>query len=332
MRTALAGINALTGVPKTLFVVNAENQLMGTLTDGDIRRGLLAGASLDDSVQGVMHRQYRFLRRGDEDASKYFREARELQLAVLPVLDDEHKLLDIIDLRETSAMLPLDAVLMAGGRGERLRPLTEHTPKPLLPVGDKAIIDYNVEALRRCGISNIFVTVNYLHEQIEAHFSRSEHLNSVRCVLEPAPLGTLGSVGLVVGLKHRNVLVMNSDLLTNIDFEKMYEHHITSQAVLTMAVTSYSVSVPYAIVRTQADRVESFQEKPTYNFFANAGIYIINRAALQRVNGNERVDATDFIDSLLAAGEKVTYFPIDGTWIDIGSPDDYVLACKKIKS
>ena len=319
----------LSGVPLTLFIADSRQHLVGTLTDGDIRRGLLAGASLDDSVQSVMHRKFRYLRRGDEDASRYFRQARELQLAVLPVLDDDDKLLDIIDLRETSAMLPLDAVLMAGGRGERLRPLTEKTPKPLLPVGDKAIIDYNVEALRKCGISNIFVTVNYLHEQIETHFSESTHLNSVKCVLEPSPLGTFGSIGLVSGLKHRNVLVMNSDLLTTINFEKMYEHHMASGASLTMAVTTYTVSVPYAIVRTRDDRVESFQEKPSYNFFANAGIYIVERELLSSVTGHERVDATDFIDSLLAQGKKVAYFPIDGTWIDIGSPDDYALACKK---
>ncbi|MCM1319306.1 MAG: sugar phosphate nucleotidyltransferase [Muribaculaceae bacterium] len=329
VRQALKAINALQGVPRTLFVLDTDEHLVGTLTDGDIRRGLLAEVSLDDSVQAVMHRRYRYLRSGDEDASKYFRQARELQLAVLPVLDDEDNLLDVIDMRHTFALLPLDAVLMAGGRGERLRPLTEHTPKPLLPVGGKAIIDYNVEALRRCGISNIFVTVNYLHEQIEAHFSESPELSSVKCVLEPAPLGTFGSIGLVKGLKHCNVLVMNSDLLTTINFEKMYEHHIASEAALTMAVTTYSVSVPYAIVRTAEDRVESFQEKPTYNFFANAGIYIVNRKLLSEVNGQERIDATDFIDSLLARNMKVAYFPIDGTWIDIGSPDDYSLACKK---
>ncbi|MCM1005968.1 MAG: nucleotidyltransferase family protein [Prevotella sp.] len=331
VKEALKRINSLRGLPLTLFVTDDEGTLVGTLTDGDIRRGLLAEALLSDSVAKVMYKQFRFLRRGDEDAARHFRKARELNLSVLPVIDDCGKILDVIDLRHTSAMLPLDAVLMAGGRGERLRPLTENVPKPLLPVGGKPIIDYNVEALRRCGISNIFVTVNYLHSQIEDHFANSEDFNTVKCVLEPAPLGTFGSIGLVNGLKHRNVLVMNSDLLTSINFEEMYEHHLNTEAALTMAVTSYTVSVPYAIVRTHADRVESFQEKPTYNFFANAGIYIVNRDLLASVTGKERVDATDFIDSLLAAGQKVAYFPINGTWIDIGSPDDYAMACSKMK-
>lgn len=331
VKQALACINSLSGVPLTLFVTDSAGRLAGTLTDGDIRRGLLAGAALDDCVTAVMQRDFHALRSGDEDVADNFGKARRLKIAVLPVLDDNGRIADIIDLHDTTAMLPLDAVLMAGGRGERLRPLTDTVPKPLLPVGGKPIIDHNVQALRRCGISNIFVTVNYLHTQIEEHFSSADFA-CVKCVLEPAPLGTFGSIGLVEGLTHRNVLVMNSDLLTSINFEKMYEHHIKSRAALTMAVTTYTVSVPYAIVRTHEDRVESFQEKPTYNYFANAGIYIVNRELLTAVSGKERVDATDFIDSLLARGLKVAYFPIDGTWIDIGSPDDYALACGKTQT
>lgn len=329
VKQALERINSLKGIPLTLFVTAPDGALCGTLTDGDIRRGLLAGASLDDEVTAVMHRDYRFLPQDGETALR-FRQAREAGIEVMPVLGPDRHILDIVDLRHTHALLPLDAVLMAGGRGERLRPLTETVPKPLLPVGGKPIIDHNVEALQRCGISNIHVTVNYLHEQLERHFAERRDPTPVRCTLEPAPLGTFGSIGLVEGLTHDNVLVMNSDLLTTIDFEKLYERHLESGAALTMAVTTYTVSVPYAIVHTEGDRVESFREKPTYNFFANAGIYIVRREMLATVTGRERVDATDFIDSLLARGLKVAYFPIDGTWIDIGSPDDYAMACSKM--
>lgn len=329
IKEALERINSLRGVPLTLFVTGEGDVLAGTLTDGDIRRGLLRGAALSEAVTAVMHREFRYLsREGDIAAS--FKRARTSGIDVLPVLDGEGRILEIVDLGRTRALLPLDAVLMAGGRGERLRPLTESVPKPLLPVGGKPIIDYNVDALQRCGITNIHVTVNYLHEQIERHFAGRGDRIPVRCTLEPAPLGTFGSIGLVEGLSHDNVLVMNSDLLTTINFEKLYEHHIASGAALTMAVTTYTVSVPYAILRTEGDRVKSFQEKPTYNFFANAGIYIVRREMLSTVNGRERVDATDFIDSLLERGEKVAYFPIDGTWIDIGSPDDYAMACSKM--
>lgn len=330
IKEALSRISSLQGLPLTLFVTDSKGELVGTLTDGDIRRGLLRGASLLQSVSEVMHRQYLYLEHGRESAP-IFKQAHQKGIAVLPMIDERRQIVDIIDLRHQSALLPMDAVLMAGGRGIRLRPLTDTTPKPLLPIAGRPIIDYNVEALRRCGINNIFVTVNYLRTLIEEHFSAEDRPDRVVCVPEPAPLGTFGSVGLVRGLKHDHVLVMNSDLLTNISFEKMYEHHLQSGAALTMAVTTYTVSVPYAIVRTQGDRVKDFSEKPTYNFFANAGIYIVNRELLSSVNGTERIDATDFIDSLLASGQKVSYFPIDGTWIDIGSPDDYAMACSSIK-
>lgn len=328
IKDALECINSLTGTLRTLFVADAEGVIRGSLTDGDIRRGLIAGVTLDAPVCKVMHRHFMYLT-AQEEAPETIRSARHMGINLLPVLDKEGHMTDLMDLQQTHCILPMDAVLMAGGRGERLRPLTDSVPKPLLPVAGKPIIDYNVEALHRCGIKNIFATVNYLHEQIEEHFSKRNDDTPVRCILEPKALGTLGSIGLIKSFRHANVLVMNSDLLTTIDIEKMYEHHQASQAALTMAVTTYGVSVPYAIVRTQDDRVTSFEEKPTYNYFANAGIYIIRTDYLASVSGHERVDATDFIDSLLAQGLKVSYFPIEGTWIDIGSPDDYRMANRK---
>lgn len=328
IKDALECINSLTGSMRTLFVSDNNGKIVGSLTDGDIRRGLIAGMSLEAPVSDVMHRQFIYLKK-NTDSANTMRSARANGINVLPVVDDEGLMVDLIDMQQTLCMLPLDAVLMAGGRGERLRPLTDSTPKPLLPVAGKPIIDYNVDALHRYGIKNIFVTVNYLHEQIESHFANRADDTPITCVTEPMALGTLGSIGLIKDFSHSNVLVMNSDLLTTLDFEKMYEHHETSGAALTMAVTTYGVSVPYAIVRTQDDRITGFEEKPTYNYFANAGIYIIRTEHLKSVSGHKRLDATDFIDYLLSQGEKVSYFPIDGTWIDIGSPDDYRLANQK---
>ncbi len=326
---ALKHINMLKGVPLTLFITDPSGKMSGTLTDGDIRRGLLGGYTLSDPVTNIMQRHFRYLSDGADNLGA-FRSARELGIELLPVLDKDKHIIGTADLRHQSSMLPLDAVLMAGGRGERLRPLTVTTPKPLLPVGGKPIIDYNIESLSAYGICDIFVTVNYLREQIIEHCSRYHGTARVKCVPEDRPLGTFGSIGLIKDLKHDNVLVMNSDLLTTLNFEKMYEHHISSQAALTMAVVPYTVSVPYAILRTEQDRVLGFEEKPTYNYFANAGVYILHRHLLKDIDGSTRIDATDFIDTLLSQGLKVGYFPIDGTWIDIGSPDDYNMACKKM--
>ena len=170
VKQALERINSLRDVPLTLFVIGDNDRMLGTLTDGDIRRGLIAGATLGARVAEVMQRSFRAVT-PQADPEAVIEQARALGISLIPELNAEGCLTDIIDLRRRRAMLPLDAVLMAGGRGERLKPLTLTTPKPLLPVGDKAIIDHNVDSLAACGVNNIFVTVNYLHEMLEEHFA-----------------------------------------------------------------------------------------------------------------------------------------------------------------
>lgn len=320
IRKALESLNRLSGDVMTLFVVDDDDRMVGTLTDGDVRRGLIAGNNLDDCVSTIMHRDFKALK-VDSDNFRYLRKMKESRIDLLPSLDSDGRICGIVDLRTTATMLPLDAVLMAGGRGERLRPHTLDTPKPLLKIGDKAIIDYNIDELARNGIDNIFVTVNYLHEQIEEHFMRKE--GNVKCVLEPKRMGTIGSISLVDGLKHDNVLLMNSDILTTISFEDMYATHIDRNAAITIAVIPYSFSVPFAILKFDGDYVKGLEEKPTYNYFANAGIYIIRRDLLSKISKDEYLDAPTFIESVIADGEKVVHFPINGTWIDIGSPDDF---------
>lgn len=325
IRAALEALNHLSGDVMTLFVVNSDNQMVGSLTDGDIRRGLIAGRNLDEPVETIMHREYKALKSG-VDNFEYLRKIKKNQIDLIPILDDENRITSIIDLRSKVNLLPLDAILMAGGRGERLRPLTLDTPKPLLKIGDKAIIDYNVDELIRNGVDNIFVTVNYLHEQIEQHFSNKITNANISCVLEPKRLGTIGSVSLIEDLKHDNVLLMNSDILTTISFEEMYATHLERDAAVTIAVIPYTISVPLAILKFDNDLVAGLDEKPTYSYFANAGIYIIRRDLLQQIPKGEYLDAPDFIESVIAKGERVVNYPIKGTWIDIGSPDDFKYA------
>lgn len=330
LRDALTRMNSLQGGSMTLFVADDSCRVVGTLTDGDIRRGLLGGASLATAVGDVMHRQFLYLADG-EDSLEVTDQARKRGVLLLPRLDAEGRLVGIADLRSLRSVLPLDAVLMAGGKGVRMRPLTLTTPKPLLPVGGRPIIDHNVDLFRRFGIDNIFATVNYLHELIEEHFSEKSAAGTepVRCVLEPQPLGTFGSLTLVAGLRHDNLVVMNADLFTDIDFEAMYRRHIESGAALTIAAVSYTVSVPYAILHTTgADCIDAIEEKPTYNYFANAGVYIMRRELIESMEPGERLDAPDFIEMLLQRGDKVAYFPIEGMWTDIGSPDDYRCVCE----
>lgn len=321
IREAMIAINALRGVPLTLFVTDRDGKVTGSVTDGDIRRSLIAGNAVSSSVVSAMNRNFIALRPSD-DSERMLRLARRRGASLLPRLDEEGRAVGIVNLNVTHAILPLDAVLMAGGRGERLRPLTLTTPKPLLKIGDKAIIDYNIDELRANGITNIFVTVNYLKEQIIEHFSDGRAI----CVEEPRRLGTMGSLSLVEGLKHDNLILMNSDLLTDLDFAELYHRHIDTGAALTMATTPYSVSVPFALTRTEGDMVTGLEEKPSFNYLANAGVYMMRRELLSRIRRGEYLDAPDFIASLIADGLKVSFFVITGTWIDIGSPQDYKYA------
>lgn len=321
--TALERLNALSGGVMTLFAVNEDGVMSGALTDGDVRRGLLAGLSLSSPLKDAMRRDFRAIRSGLDDVA-VMKEAREAGIKLLPALDAEDRVVRLYDLTLTRSLLPISAILMAGGKGERLRPLTLDTPKPLLEVGGKAIIDYNIEALARVGVSDVTVTTRYLAEKIIEHFSSPVAGINVKCVVEDRPLGTIGAASLV---KRDNpdgiTLVMNSDLLTTISLEDMYLRHISEKADVTVAAIPYSVSVPYAILATDGANITGIEEKPSYSYYANAGIYMISNRLLDRLPSDKVTDATDLVENAIAEGEKVVYFPVNGTWIDIGSPMDF---------
>lgn len=319
---ALRKLNELSGKAMTLFAIDKDGKVKGTLTDGDVRRSLINGSALESPVHDIMHKDFIFLS-GDKIQISEIQEIRRRNITLVPHINSDGTIRKIFDFSRIKSLLPVDAVLMAGGKGERLRPLTNDTPKPLLKVGDKAIIDYNVEQLIRNGITNISVTTNYLSEKIEAHFATPIADVKVKCVKEPCRLGTIGSIKLIDDFTNDYVLVMNSDLLTTINYEDFFINHIDENADMSVAVVPYIVSVPYAIFKTQSNQVMGFEEKPTYNYYANAGIYIIKREYLSLIPQGEYFDATDFLNIMIDRGMKVVQFPINGTWIDIGSPEDF---------
>lgn len=320
---ALKCINALSGGPLVLFVVDDNDKMVGTLTDGDSRRALIAGASLNDTVEKVMHRDFQFLRQGVDNDVEHLLQQRKMKMKLVPILDEENHIIDIIDLEHFITRLPMDAVLMAGGKGERLRPLTEKTPKPLLPVGDKAIIDHNVDRLIKYGIKHINVTVNYLHEQIEEHYQEPRNGIQIRTFKEPKFLGTIGSIKFVDTFYNDTILVMNSDLFTNINYEDFYLHFKQHDAEMSVAAVPYNVSIPYGILDLEGRDIQGLVEKPKYTYYANAGIYLIKRNALDEIPKDTFFNATDLIEKLIARGKKVIRYPLNGTWIDIGNPQEY---------
>ena len=305
-----------------LFVLNDKQQVVATLSDGDIRRGLIAGHELNEPVEQIMFNNFRFLQLGNIQIEQ-LRQFREQQLPIVPVLDTDGRLYDIINLKKQKSLLPIDAIIMAGGKGERLRPLTEKTPKPLLPVGDKSIIDHNVDRLIQYGIDHISVTTNYLAEQIESHYTQPRNEVQIQCVRESKFFGTMGAVRLVKEFYNDVVLVMNSDLFTDIDFEDMYLHFIDHGAEMSIAAVPYTVSIPFGICDLDGRNVKGIVEKPTYNYYANAGIYMLRREVINMIPENEFYNATDLIDALVKNGSKVIRYPLKGTWIDIGSVSEY---------
>lgn len=319
---ALHQLNLLSGKQMVLLVTNECDVMTGTLTDGDVRRALLGGVSLNAQVKEAMHRNFKAIKTKEVDVVM-MRNCRINGVGILPHLNDDGTIKTVYDLTKTKAVLPLSAILMAGGKGERLRPLTLNTPKPLLEIGGKAIIDYNIEALASVGIDDITVTTRYLADQIHNHFSTPVAGVNVKCVTETLPLGTIGAASLVSRSEEGNTLVMNSDLLTTISFEEMYMRHIEEQADVTIAAIPYVVSVPYAILTTDGAQVKGIEEKPSYSYYANAGIYIFSNKLLNTVPSDSRTDATDLIEQAINNGLKVVYYPINGTWIDVGSPNDF---------
>ena len=321
---ALAQLNRLSGGEMTLFVTDSDSRVVGSLTDGDIRRALLAGRQLTDTVADAACRTFKAVGTERTDlATNIVRECRAKGISMVPRIDDKGRLVDIINLSRTRSLLPLSAILMAGGKGERLRPMTLTTPKPLLQIEGKAIIDYNIEALAAVGIDNITVTTRYLAQQLFDHFAEPVAGVQVKCVLEDQPLGTIGSAALADIPAEGNTIVMNSDLLTTINFEELYLKHRDSGAEATIAVIPYQVSVPYAILTLDNDRVTGIAEKPAYSYYANAGIYIFNNKLLRALPLDRRTDATDLVEQIIARDGHVAYYPIKGTWIDVGSPVDF---------
>lgn len=329
---ALTRINSLAPEPLVLFVLDDKDRMVGTLTDGDSRRALIAGASVNDKIEKVMHRSFNYMRAEDGNDVREIKRQKELKMKLVPLLDKDMHIVEIINLEKFRTRLPIDVVLMAGGKGERLRPLTLETPKPLLKVGDKCIIDHNIDRLINYGVKHISVTVNYLKEQIEEHFSEPRGEVQVQTVREPKFLGTIGSIKFVENFYNDTVLVMNSDLFTNINYEDFFLHFKEHDADMSVAAVPYSVHVPYGIFKIEDRRnITGLVEKPTYDYYANAGIYLIKKSALDLIPEDTFFNATDLIEALIAQGRKVIRFPLNSTWIDIGNPQEYKRANELVK-
>lgn len=307
---------------QTLFVVDEQKRMIGTVTDGDIRRGFIKGLNLDSPIHLFCYTNFSFIN-GAIDVLTIHQLKKE-GIKVLPKLNNLGQIEKVYDLFRLNSILPLHAVIMAGGKGERLRPLTEKTPKPMLPLGNKPIIEHNIDRLISFGIDTITISVRYLSDQIISYFGDGSSKGiSINYIEEDAPLGTIGCVAQIARIEHEAILVLNSDVFTNIDFEDFYLNFEKENADMAVASIPYSVDIPYAIMELNKNNITSFKEKPKNTYYANAGIYLIKKESLKHIPGNSFFNATDLMDCIMQDQGKLIHSPITGYWIDIGKHDDY---------
>lgn len=316
---------------QTLLVINDAEILVGTLTDGDVRRGLLKGLSIFDPVSLFMNKKFYFIS-DFHDIRLKVSEFKRMGVEFLPFLDKMLRIIKVLDLTSIETIVPVTALIMAGGEGQRLRPYTNNVPKPMLLVGEKPIIEHNIDRMIKYGISEIYVSVKYLGHKIMDYFGDGTSKGiSINYIIEDEPRGTIGALSEISNNCSNTILVMNSDILTNIDYNDFYDFHLKEQASMTIASIPYEVQVPYAVLETNDKYIKSFAEKPSYTYYSNGGIYLIDKANKIHVPSKGLFNATDLMYKLINMRNSVLHYPLLNYWLDIGRPIDYQKAQEDIK-
>lgn len=312
------------GAMKVAVVLSASNELIGVLSDGDIRRALLKGMSLDDSVSSIINKTP--VTASINDTKERILElANEKKLHQIPIISNG-KLVGIQDIREFLApqSKPNKVILMVGGLGTRLRPLTNDIPKPMLDVGNKPILHTIVENFAKYGYKDIIMCVNYKSEMIKEYFGDGSSFGvKIEYILEEKRMGTAGALSLLKERPKDDFFVMNGDLLTNVNFEYLHEYHKDSNALASICIRKYEMQVPYGVVNVRANKVTSIEEKPTQSFFVSAGIYMFSPIVLDFIPKNTFYDMPTLFDDLLKHNFPIHPFPIREYWLDIGRMDEY---------
>jgi len=313
------------GAVKFAIVVDKHDYLLGTLTDGDIRRAILSGKGLEDSIDSIYFRKPTTV---SVNASKeeVINACTAKMIYQVPVVDDRGKVVgvDLLDELLKPKSYPNKVVLMVGGLGSRLRPLTDKTPKPMLHVGGKPILQTIIENFVNYGFVNITLCVNYKSSLIQKYFGDGSGFGAnIEYVFEDKRMGTAGALSLLSNKPEESFFVMNGDLLTNVNFEHLLEYHQNMEAMATMCVREYDFQVPYGVVNIEGGRVLSIEEKPVHKFFVSTGIYMLTPDCIDTLVSCDFLDMPTLFEQLIAKDKKVSSFPLREYWLDIGHFDEY---------
>ena len=308
------------------FILNQENKLVGSITDGDVRRYLLKNGSIQDIVTSAMSKNTI-----TTSSALPRRQALEFMInksiLVLPLVNGNNQILDLYTVKalSTPQIKQNPVFIMAGGFGTRLRPLTDSTPKPMLPVGNRPILEIIISHLKSFGFINFYISTHYLPEVIQNYFGDGERFGvHITYVHEHEPLGTGGALGLLPkDISDLPLIMMNGDILTNLDFEMALEAHANKQAVATMCVHEFDYQIPYGVVESNNQQITQLVEKPKYTFHINTGIYILNHSIIKSINTGAVISMPDILQAEINKKHNVSIFPLHAYWLDIGQMTDY---------
>ena len=338
-------INPNTSIIDTLKVIDDaaveialvidENQcLIGTVTDGDIRRGLIKGAKLNEPIHSLMNSSPITADLNTTDDELLFLMTNR-SIKHMPIIDKDKHVLRLVLLKDLIAgkKRPNFAVIMAGGLGSRLGSLTQNTPKPLLPIGGKPVIARIAEQLKKHGIDEIFVSINYKGSQIKNWFEKNPIIGAQISYLEEKEfLGTAGALSLLPNIPSNPFIVINGDIISPVNFGSLLEFHQQSQNSMTLCTREFNFQVPYGVLKLNGSQLLSIEEKPSQNIFINAGIYVINPELLKYIPENKRFDMPELINIAIKEGKEIGCYPVSDYWLDIGTPQDYIKADEEYKN
>ncbi len=321
-------IEAIAVINKTLaflaLVVDKNCKLIGTITDGDIRRGLLNRKTLESSTKEFMNKNFLSIKENELSESKVKR-LFKIGINLIPVLDTEGHVIELLNEEDLSLKFKSSfntVVIMAGGKGQRLRPFTSNCPKPMIPINGQPMLEIIIEKCIRSGFQNFYISVNYLKEQIINYFGNGEKWGiKINYIYEDFPLGTAGSLKLLPENISESILVLNGDIITNLDLSLFTRFHQKHNASMTIAAKNEQFKIPYGVITNSGIELENIIEKPTYNFLVAAGIYIIKTSILRYIEKNKFFDMPDLVYKLKEKSLKVVTFPIHEYWIDVGKPE-----------
>jgi dTDP-glucose pyrophosphorylase len=308
-----------------VLVVDEKGGLCGTITDGDIRRAILKGLTLDEPARTVMNRSPTVATQTSTRES-IIATMRQKRLHHIPVVDDNRHIvaLETLDELIQTDIKPNAVVLMAGGLGSRLSPLTDDCPKPMLPIGNQPLLQTIIESFVEYGFRRFFLSVNYMADLVEEYFrDGSEWGIEIEYLRENERLGTAGALSLIRERQHEPLIVMNGDVLTKVNFKRLLDFHVNQRAMATMCVREYDFQVPYGVVRLQDQHILGIDEKPVQRFFVNAGIYVIQPEVLNLITPGQYTDMTTLFEAMIELKQETVVFPIREYWLDIGQIADY---------